>query len=317
MATGLHSVTSKMVRAAVAALLWSLAPGASAQTVRYIHTDSLGSVAVVTDQNRNVIERREYEPYGQQLTPAVQDGPGYTGHVQDAATGLTYMQQRYYDPQLGIFDSVDPVTAYEQPITNFCRYCYARNNPYKFTDPDGRNGIIVDTKKGNIGIAVPIKFVGPGATPANIAAIKGEVAKQGNFTVTNGGKTQNVAIRIVDVTPSTPKGAVNTITLTNGPTSNAAHQGASYVAGNRTSGEWNTQSPGMGQGEAMHETLHLVGGQDHYSDSVGANGQRVTTPDSGWSGNLSAQIPGAIDNRNMTEISAGANGAQNIRIKEK
>ena len=38
-----------------------------------------------------------YEPYGTTLMPADQ-GPGYAGHVTDAATGLSYMQQRYYDP---------------------------------------------------------------------------------------------------------------------------------------------------------------------------------------------------------------------------
>jgi RHS repeat-associated protein len=106
--------------------------------VKYVHTDALGSVVAITDAARNVIERREYEPYGQQLTPAVQDGPGYTGHVQDAATGLTYMQQRYYDPQIGLFLSVDPVTALDNPMGMFHRYRYAANNPYKFTDPDGR-----------------------------------------------------------------------------------------------------------------------------------------------------------------------------------
>jgi RHS repeat-associated protein len=60
--------------------------------------------------------------------------------VQDAATGLTYMQQRYYDPLIGRFLSVDPVTAYSMLGANFNRYWYANNNPYKFTDPDGRFG---------------------------------------------------------------------------------------------------------------------------------------------------------------------------------
>lgn len=39
---------------------------------------------------------------------------------------------------LGVFLSVDPVTAHDQPLTAFNRYRYANNNPYKFTDPDGR-----------------------------------------------------------------------------------------------------------------------------------------------------------------------------------
>jgi RHS repeat-associated protein len=122
-------------------LLCLVAQPALAQTVvKYVHADALGSVVAMTDENGNVIERREYEPYGYQTTPVIQDGPGYTGHVQDAATGLTYMQQRYYDPQLGVFLSVDPVTAYEQPLSQFHRYRYANNNPYKFVDPDGEKG---------------------------------------------------------------------------------------------------------------------------------------------------------------------------------
>jgi len=36
--------------------------------------------------------------------------------VSDAATGLSYMQQRYMDPPLGVFLSVDPVTAYDPPV---------------------------------------------------------------------------------------------------------------------------------------------------------------------------------------------------------
>src|SRR3546814_9371961 len=50
------------------------------------------------------------------------------------------MQQRYYDPFLGRFLSVDPVTAEGGTGANFNRYWYANNNPYRFTDPDGRFG---------------------------------------------------------------------------------------------------------------------------------------------------------------------------------
>jgi len=116
-----------------------VSPAAVAQTtVTYIHTDALGSVVAESDANGNVIKRYDYEPYGAVVGGQVTDGPGYTGHVSDAATGLSYMQQRYMDPQLGVFLSVDPVTAYEQPVGQFNRYRYANGNPYRFTDPDGR-----------------------------------------------------------------------------------------------------------------------------------------------------------------------------------
>ncbi|MGH8084026.1 MAG: RHS repeat domain-containing protein [Lysobacter sp.] len=105
---------------------------------RYQHTDALGSPVVVTNQARGVLERGEYEPFGQVLNRALKDGPGYTGHVEDAATGLVQMQQRYYDPMLGRFLSVDPVVANASNGANFNRYRYANNNPYKFVDPDGR-----------------------------------------------------------------------------------------------------------------------------------------------------------------------------------
>ncbi|HEX7031208.1 MAG TPA: RHS repeat-associated core domain-containing protein, partial [Gammaproteobacteria bacterium] len=82
-------------------------------------------------------------PYGLQVSGPVEDGPGYTGHVEDVATGLTYMQQRYYDPGIGMFLSVDPVTAYSNPVGQFNRYRYANGNPYMYTDPDGRSGEFV------------------------------------------------------------------------------------------------------------------------------------------------------------------------------
>jgi RHS repeat-associated protein len=108
---------------------------------RYQHTDALGSPVAVTNGPRTVLERSEYEPYGKLLNRPLADGPGYAGHVSDAATGLSYMQQRYYDPRIGVFLSVDPVTADGATGANFNRYWYGNSNPYRFTDPDGRQPV--------------------------------------------------------------------------------------------------------------------------------------------------------------------------------
>ncbi|HEL5321987.1 RHS repeat domain-containing protein [Stenotrophomonas maltophilia] len=105
--------------------------------VTYQHVDSLGSPVATSNAAGQVTERTQYEPYGQSIGKAI-DGVGYTGHVSDAASGLVYMQQRYYDPQIGRFLSVDPVTVYSSPVGAFNRYRYADNSPYNFIDPDGR-----------------------------------------------------------------------------------------------------------------------------------------------------------------------------------
>ena len=48
------------------------------------------------------------------------------------------MQQRYYDPVAQRFLSPDPVDVNATDGSNFNRYWYANNNPYRFRDPDGR-----------------------------------------------------------------------------------------------------------------------------------------------------------------------------------
>jgi RHS repeat-associated protein len=107
--------------------------------VTWQHNDALGSPVVTTNGAGAVVERKQFEPYGASVGAAT-DGVGYTGHVMDAGTGLTYMQQRYMDPVLGVFLSVDPVTAYGSPVVQFNRYRYGNGNPFNFTDPDGRKG---------------------------------------------------------------------------------------------------------------------------------------------------------------------------------
>jgi len=128
-----------------AALAWMVAalglllatPAFAADTVYYYSSDTLHSEVVVTDQNRNVVERTHYAPFGQVLDRDLRDGPGYTGHEEDPETNLVYMQQRYYDPEAGRFLSTDPVQA-DGGGGSFNRYEYANDNPYRYTDPDGR-----------------------------------------------------------------------------------------------------------------------------------------------------------------------------------
>lgn len=71
------------------------------------------------------------------------DKPGYTGHIEDRDIGLTYMQQRYYDPVIGRFYSNDPVGFSADSPMMFNRYAYANNNPYKYVDPDGQESYLV------------------------------------------------------------------------------------------------------------------------------------------------------------------------------
>ena len=113
--------------------------GGGGTQVRYKHTDALGTPVVMTDAAGNEIAgtRKVYEPFGQPLGGDV-DGIGYTGHVMDPQSDLVYMQQRYYDPEVGRFLSIDPVSASSVTGSNFNRYNYAANNPYRFVDPDGR-----------------------------------------------------------------------------------------------------------------------------------------------------------------------------------
>ncbi|HET6725246.1 MAG TPA: RHS repeat-associated core domain-containing protein [Gammaproteobacteria bacterium] len=114
-------------------------PAQPATVTRYVITDRLGNPVAKTNSVGVVIWRQTYTPYGETDQQPDPDGPGFTGHRHDAATGLVYMQARYYDPKIGRFLSPDPVTFSPHSHAYFNRYWYAKGNPYRYTDPDGRN----------------------------------------------------------------------------------------------------------------------------------------------------------------------------------
>jgi len=108
--------------------------------VTYLHTDPQGSHIASTGSSATEGTRSVYEPFGQVINRSMTGGIGYTGHIEDDS-GLIYMQQRYYDPLVGRFFSVDPITLASGGVDHFSRYNYAYGNPFKFVDPDGRCGM--------------------------------------------------------------------------------------------------------------------------------------------------------------------------------
>lgn len=108
--------------------------------VYYSYSDHLGSPVTTMRSDTGAIERERYTPFGIAMDnpPSLTDQAGFTGHIKDSATGLNYMQARYYDPIMGRFLSIDPVTFLDQPYPGqFNRYAYTWNDPINANDPDG------------------------------------------------------------------------------------------------------------------------------------------------------------------------------------
>ena len=110
----------------------------SSVAIRYHHPDTRQSASLITNNLGQTISREPFAPYGSPYSSFYREGPGYAGHVTDSNTGLTYMQQRFYDPIAMRFLSPDPMAVDHGTAWNFNRYNYAAGNPYKFVDPDGR-----------------------------------------------------------------------------------------------------------------------------------------------------------------------------------
>jgi RHS repeat-associated protein len=133
-------IVHSLVRLLLAVLLAAIAMQAFAErTTTFYHNDALGSVVAASDESGQLLWRKEYAPFGQQLdSTAGNEKLSYTGKEHDDATGLTFFGARYYDPYLGRFMSIDPAGINPADPFTFNRYGYSNNNPYRFIDPNGR-----------------------------------------------------------------------------------------------------------------------------------------------------------------------------------
>lgn len=120
---------------------WNAADPAPGGT-HVVFPDYLGSPVLKIDWDTDAVLADAYYPFGQQLNaPAdAYHSHRFTGQERDAETGLVYFGARYYQDAAARFVSVDPAleSGKLQTPQTWNRYLYARNNPLKFIDPNGR-----------------------------------------------------------------------------------------------------------------------------------------------------------------------------------
>lgn len=114
--------------------------------------DHLGSPRLITGNGGVKVALHTYLPFGTEATAANQDTEKlkFTGHERDA-NSLDYMHARYYNPNWGRFQSVDPVVDQTKAVhesQRWNRYTYVLNNPVKNNDPDGRETNPVSGRSG-------------------------------------------------------------------------------------------------------------------------------------------------------------------------
>ena len=109
----------------------------------YYLFDALGSVTDMTTAAGIVLGRYQWDAWGNKRSSIETDANpfGFTGHEHDDETGLVYAKARFYDPELGLFLSEDPVMGGVGEPPSLHRYLYAFQNPTVYVDPDGRRPV--------------------------------------------------------------------------------------------------------------------------------------------------------------------------------
>jgi len=118
----------------------------------YHHHDALGSLRQLTDADGTVTLTKSYLPYGGELSNSEvgTSSYGFTGEMQDMATGLVYLRARYYSPQQQARFITEDIWDgnYTKPLS-LNGWIYVEGNPINYVDSSGfaRN------------LSVPIQFI--------------------------------------------------------------------------------------------------------------------------------------------------------------
>ena len=140
---------------------------------QYYIAGSRGDIIDIADETGNVTEVKDYESFGVPEKTGKTDGItdsqtdqreekniedtdteeekairneaddntdftlGYTGNFYDEATGLLYLDARFYNPETGTFITEDTVVGDHRETITLNRYAYCKQNPVNYTDDSG------------------------------------------------------------------------------------------------------------------------------------------------------------------------------------
>jgi RHS repeat-associated protein len=150
MRSPLQALTHAFV--ALALLLGAASTADAAKKTVHFYNDISGSPQMAVDADSGqVLWKENYKPYGERINnaPASSTGTGkntlyFHGKQTEQLNGgvtLQYHGARYFRPETGRFDGVDPVHFVPPNVHLFNRFAFASNNPYKFTDTDGHQSM--------------------------------------------------------------------------------------------------------------------------------------------------------------------------------
>jgi RHS repeat-associated protein len=105
------------------------------------HSDHLGSSAFLTDASGDPTQHLQYMPFGENFVEQRSVTSYYTPYTfsakeRDTETGYSYFGARYYDADISVWLSVDPMSDKNFGISPY-NYCHW--NPLNLIDPDGRD----------------------------------------------------------------------------------------------------------------------------------------------------------------------------------
>lgn len=134
--------TSRFSRASDGTLLAAAtgdpANGGTAQLgIADLHGDIVAGLTIDTSST-TLASSRTYDPHGKVTAQAgTQTSLGYQGGYTDPTTGQVNMAARWYDPEIGAFDSRDTWTLNPTPSANGNRYTYGNGDAVGQIDPTG------------------------------------------------------------------------------------------------------------------------------------------------------------------------------------